>query len=539
MSDEDLAYTSQFRRRRAGRETREITPEPIASYLSRTPPEPAQTKETDMPCERCRCPRCDGDPEEEFRRGIARPRRRVRARRAAAPIRRWRPIGAPVIPPPRFRPRVRPAPPVWTPTMDEPSDGVPPADEPAASAPPTDEPAAPALATDEPTEPAAAAPPDGEPDPAGEWGFENAFDEGLFADGMEYEQVPLAAADATIPGKTVDIVPANACQVPKSGGTFTVRPAAAITHIVIHMIERSAYASSIDNWRKGGGDLCFKPHYAVSKRGQITQIVAEKHLAQHGNLANPYSIGIEHEGFSRNPEDMTEALYLASAALCRNICARYRIPVDNAHIIGHDVAPGNCAPGARCHGDPGGYWDWEYFLALVKWDGADAQRRPIRLVVDTASPSFHAGSSWSSTAGRSTSAGGPHPTHSWSRKFASASPDPRAPTDDVARFGAMIPAPGTYTVSLWWPALSGNNTATPVRVDKAGHLRGTLGIRPIVQNSYRVRFRRTVALPATPVWTSLGQLDCVQGNAIWVEVSRRSAKPGRVVADAVRIFRKS
>jgi N-acetyl-anhydromuramyl-L-alanine amidase AmpD len=489
-----------------------------------------------MPCERCRCPRCDGaGEEEEFRRGMARPRRRGRARRAAAPIRRWRPIGMPVAPPSRWRPRVRPAP-VWTPTMDEPADGAPPVDEP--TAPAMDEPASPPTATDEPADPAAAAPPDGAPDPAGEWGFESAFDESLFEADLEYEQVPLTAADATIPGKTIDLVPANACQVPRTGSTFTTRAAAAITHIVIHMIERSAYASSIENWRKGGGDRCFKPHYAVSKTGQITQIVAEQHLAQHGNLANAYSIGIEHEGFSRNPEDMTEALYLASAALCRNICARYRIPVDAAHIIGHDMAPGNCAPGSSCHGDPGGYWDWEYFLALVKWDGTSAQRRPIRLIVDTASPNFHAGTSWSRINGRSTGAGGPHPSHSWSRQFVSASPAAAAPAGDVARFGAVIPAPGTYTVSLWWPARAGHNSATPVRVDKMGHLRGTLGVRPIVQNTHRVRFRRTVALPATPVWTSLGQLDCVAGNVIWVEVSRRSPKPGRVVADAVRIFRK-
>jgi N-acetylmuramoyl-L-alanine amidase len=429
--------------------------------------------------------------------------------------------------------------------MDEPADGAAPADEPVAPAPPMDEPASstsaasPEPGADEPGGPAAAAPPDSAPDATGEWDFGDAFDEGLFEAELEDEQVPLTAADATIPGTTIDLVPANACKVPKTGGTFTTRAAAAITHIVIHMIERSAYASSIENWRKGGGDRCFKPHYAISKTGQITQIVAEKHLAQHGNLANAYSIGIEHEGFSRNPEDMTEALYLASAALCRNICSRYAIPVDAAHIIGHDVAPGNCAPGARCHGDPGGYWDWEYFLALIKWDGSNAQKRPIRIIVDTASPNFSAGKSWARTAGRSTSAGGPHPSHSWSREFVSAAPDVRAAAGDVARFGAVIPAYGTYTVSLWWPARAGHNSATPVRVDKVGHLRGTLGVRPIVQNTHRVRFRRTIALPATPVWTSLGQLDSVAGNVIWVEVSRRSAKPGRVVADAVRIFRKS
>src|SRR5262249_44822405 len=142
-------------------------------------------------------------------------------------------------------------------------------------------------------------------EPAGEWSFEDeifedpAFGTDPLEPEVEYEQVPLTASDATIPGRTVAVVPANACLVPKTAGTFTTRPASAITHIVIHMIERSAYASSIENWRIGGGNRCFKPHYAVSKTGQITQIVAEQHLAQHGNLTNAYSIGIEHEGFSR------------------------------------------------------------------------------------------------------------------------------------------------------------------------------------------------------------------------------------------------
>src|SRR4030095_8861295 len=156
----------------------------------------------------------------------------------------------------------------------------------------------------------------------------------------------------------------------------------------------------------------------------------------------------------------------------------------------------------------------------------------------TASPNFSAGKSWARTAGRSPSAGAPPPSHSWSREFVSATPDVRAAAGDVARFGAVIPAYGTYTVSLWWPARAGHNSATPVRVDKVGPLRGPLGVRPIVQNTHRVRFRRTTALPATPVWTSLGQLDCVGGNVIWVEGSRRSATAGGVVPDAVSISQK-
>ena len=79
----------------------------------------------------------------------------------------------------------------------------------------------------------------GAADHESEWSVE---DRELAAE-VEYEQVPLTAPDAIIRGRTVAVVPANACQVPKTGGTFKVRAPGAITHIVIHMIERSNYAS--------------------------------------------------------------------------------------------------------------------------------------------------------------------------------------------------------------------------------------------------------------------------------------------------------
>jgi hypothetical protein len=355
--------------------------------------------------------------------------------------------------------------------------------------------------------------------------------------GEEQEQVPLPTPDAGVPGRTTAIVPANACLVARAGGALQERPGSAITHVVIHTIEANHYATSIENWRKGGGQACFKPHYAVSKAGAITQIVAEKHITAHGNATNAYSVGIEHEGYSRNPDDYTEELYRASAALTRDICQRRGIPMDAGHIIGHDVAPGNCAPGGHCHGDPGGYWDWEYYLSLVNWAG-DARARPIRLVVTTASPTFSAGAAWTPVPGRKAGTGGPYPSHSWSANFYRARPDPRADSTQSAWFGAVIPDYGRYDVALWWPVLTGNNPATLVGVDKLGYLPGTLGRTPIAQNSSTGRWRRTVALPHTPIWKPLGTLDCVAGNVIWVQVSRNSARGGQVVADAVRIFRK-
>ena len=356
---------------------------------------------------------------------------------------------------------------------------------------------------------------------------------------LEQEQVPLPAADANVPGRIVNVVPANACLVERNpNGTFTQRRPAAITHVVIHSTESSgAFANSIESWRRGRGQSCYKPHYAGSKIGEITQIVAERRVPIHGNGRNADSIGIEHQGWSRDPDDFTEERYLASAALVRDICARRNIPIDRAHIDGHDNAPGTT------HGDPGGYWDWDYYLALVRWNG-DPRARPVRIVVDTASAGFAPGPGWTGRLGRSGDIevgdarnGGPAPPHSWSRRFFAVGPDRRSGRAGAARFTATIPAYGTYEVSIWHPSRPGHNAATPVTVDKLGHLAGTLGTRPVNQQNYTVRFRRTLALPHTPVWTRLGQLDCVRGNQIVVHIGRDSARPGLVVADAIRLFK--
>src|SRR4029453_19675724 len=112
-----------------------------------------------MPCERCRCQRCDGDQEEEeFRRAFARPRRRAQARRAVAPIRRWRSLGAPIVaPPPPWRRRIRPAALAWAPPLDTPTYGIAPVAEPTVSAPSADEPVGSAPPADRAAGPPAAA----------------------------------------------------------------------------------------------------------------------------------------------------------------------------------------------------------------------------------------------------------------------------------------------------------------------------------------------------------------------------------------------
>jgi hypothetical protein len=140
-----------------------------------------------------------------------------------------------------------------------------------------------------------------------------------------------------------------------------------IDYIVIHDTE-ATYDTTLD--------LISDPeyvswHYTLrSVDGHIAQHVKPDDVAWHaGNwYVNMHSIGLEHEGFAGHGADwFTESLYRSSAKLVRHLAARYDIPLDRAHIIGHDQVPGiTPANVAGMHWDPGPYWDWEHYFDLLK-----------------------------------------------------------------------------------------------------------------------------------------------------------------------------
>jgi N-acetyl-anhydromuramyl-L-alanine amidase AmpD len=109
-------------------------------------------------------------------------------------------------------------------------------------------------------------------------------------------------------------------------------------------------------------------HYLVRAwGGGITQFVAEGDTAFHARNANPYSIGIEHEYAPRQAIWHTDAQYRKSALLVCAIARRYGIPVDRAHIVGHNELPDSD------HGDPGPTWNWNYYMSLVRGCSERAQ----------------------------------------------------------------------------------------------------------------------------------------------------------------------
>jgi N-acetylmuramoyl-L-alanine amidase-like protein len=106
-----------------------------------------------------------------------------------------------------------------------------------------------------------------------------------------------------------------------------------------------------------------------SSDGHVAQHVKTKDMSWHaGNwYVNNTSIGVEHEGFAAQGTWYTEAMYRSSAKLVRHLAKRYGIPLDRAHIIGHDNVPGGTASTvAGMHWDPGPYWDWSHYFDLMR-----------------------------------------------------------------------------------------------------------------------------------------------------------------------------
>lgn len=169
---------------------------------------------------------------------------------------------------------------------------------------------------------------------------------------------PAASGPAPAPPRIV--------QRPAAKGNFRQAHRTQITQIVIHKAE-GQNASGWFTKREAKGSA----HYDVHKDGTIYQSVQDEDIAPHAGNAETHrrSIGIEHAGFTAR-NDTTEAQYRASAQLVAYLCAKYSIPIDRQHIIGHAEVPHPRHPnrrgGRNGHTDPGPHWDWDRYMGLVR-----------------------------------------------------------------------------------------------------------------------------------------------------------------------------
>lgn len=152
------------------------------------------------------------------------------------------------------------------------------------------------------------------------------------------------------------------------------RSGTAITHITIHTMQGS-YAGSISWFQNPAANV--SAHYNIrALDGQVTQMVCEADRGFHVSSANPYTIGIEHEGYIDDASWYTEAMYYVSAQLSIDIMNRYGIEpercYDNNGDSGLNALSTNCYKikghqhyPSQTHIDPGPLWDWEYYYDLL------------------------------------------------------------------------------------------------------------------------------------------------------------------------------
>ena len=170
----------------------------------------------------------------------------------------------------------------------------------------------------------------------------------------------LPSAPAQARARAVDHPSADWMSASPGNYTASDRPFSHPLDLVVIHVTQATYTSTLGIFHDPRKNV--SAHYVVrSADGHIAQCVREHDIAWHaGNWDyNTRSIGIEHEGWVDQPGYFTKALYEESARLTAAICARYGIPKDRTHIIGHYEVPGTD------HTDPGPNWDWTRYMRLV------------------------------------------------------------------------------------------------------------------------------------------------------------------------------
>ena len=156
---------------------------------------------------------------------------------------------------------------------------------------------------------------------------------------------------------------------------YSSRNGTAVSAVTIHTVQGS-YAGCI-SWFQNC-DAGVSAHYVVkSSNGQITQMVLESNKAWHVGSENPYTIGIEHEGYIDDSDWYTNDMYSASADLVRDITnSGYGINPLRTFFISpaqtFDETLGGCTKikghknfANQSHTDPGVNWDWERYYRLI------------------------------------------------------------------------------------------------------------------------------------------------------------------------------
>lgn len=185
--------------------------------------------------------------------------------------------------------------------------------------------------------------------------------------GERFSLAPLSIGSISLPsleppGARVNAGYSGATWYPAASCNYSAYYTAKNT-VVCHTIEGTA--SGCLGWFRNC-NAQVSAHYVVSEAGGVWQCVDENYRAWHVGCANNYSLGIEHEGYAGSASHPA-SLYNASALLTRDMCNRWGITKQHRTcppgILGHNDI-NNCVCGGS-HWDPGGGWNWTYYINQV------------------------------------------------------------------------------------------------------------------------------------------------------------------------------
>ncbi len=147
--------------------------------------------------------------------------------------------------------------------------------------------------------------------------------------------------------------------IPTSANHDATRDGASVDYVVIHYTEIT-YERTLAAFNNPHARV--SAHFVVRGDGRIAELVSPDDIAWHAgnNWFNDHSVGIELELSADSNPAFTEAQYQAGALLTCAMSARYGVPIDRAHIIGHNEVPGST------HTDPGPTWNWAHFMWYVR-----------------------------------------------------------------------------------------------------------------------------------------------------------------------------
>ncbi|GAC1565290.1 MAG: N-acetylmuramoyl-L-alanine amidase [Ktedonobacteraceae bacterium] len=176
------------------------------------------------------------------------------------------------------------------------------------------------------------------------------------------------AIDCILDPNTYDcnVVPNNAPCTYEDANRPTDLP---VQFVTIHDIEGTAQ-EALNVFQNPTSSVSI--HYIVDSDGTVYQMVHDKDIAYHaGNYwYNQRAIGIEHAGFDATGFQWYNATqYLASAQLTAYLLQKFNIPLDRSFVIGHENVPSPFLALAPNHVDPGPYWLWDYYFALIHQQG--------------------------------------------------------------------------------------------------------------------------------------------------------------------------